>query len=109
MGIIFYGAVSEVAQPKEKDPPEYSDPTGTFQIAPASDWDNSKLPRKSALKGGGQPDSPPATHTPSVQFSHVDTIESPPYEEMIQVSEPKSSPKATPVAAPRPKLKGGFV
>lgn len=101
--------VSEVAQPKEKDPPEYSDPTGTFQIAPASDWDNSKLPRKSALKGGGQPDSPPATHTPSVQFSHVDTIESPPYEEMIQVSEPKSSPKATPVAAPRPKLKGGFV
>lgn len=109
MGIIFYGVVSEVAQPKEKDPPEYSDPTGTFQIAPASDWDNSKLPRKSALKGGGQPDSPPATHTPSVQFSHVDTIESPPYEEMIQVSEPKSSPKATPVAAPRPKLKGGFV
>ncbi|XP_048763907.2 phosphatase and actin regulator 4B-like isoform X2 [Ostrea edulis] len=92
-----------------EEPVEFSDPTGTFQIAPASDWDNLKLPKKSALKGAGPADSPPATDFPSVHFSHVETIESPPMEETVQASEPKSSPKATPVAAPRPKLRGGLV
>ncbi|XP_022313965.2 phosphatase and actin regulator 2-like isoform X5 [Crassostrea virginica] len=104
---------SEEAETRDEDAPEFSDPTGTFQIAPASDWDNLKLPRKSALKGGaGVAESPTTADSPSVHFSHVDTIESPPYEEAVQASvepPPKSSPKATPVPAPRPKLKGGFV
>nr|XP_022313963.1 phosphatase and actin regulator 4B-like isoform X3 [Crassostrea virginica] len=104
---------SEEAKTRDEDAPEFSDPTGTFQIAPASDWDNLKLPRKSALKGGaGVAESPTTADSPSVHFSHVDTIESPPYEEAVQASvepPPKSSPKATPVPAPRPKLKGGFV
>jgi hypothetical protein len=102
-----------VAEPEAEEPVEFSDPTGTFQIAPASDWDNLKLPKKSALKGAGPMDSPPVTDSPCVHFSHVETIESPPppppMEETVQASEPKSSPKATPVAAPRPKLRGGLV
>ncbi|XP_061191458.1 phosphatase and actin regulator 4B-like isoform X2 [Saccostrea echinata] len=98
----------EVAEVKVEEPVEFSDPTGTFQIAPASDWDNSKLPKKSALKGAGQAESPPVTDSSSVHFSHVDIIDSPPPVEVVPVSEPKSSPKATPVAAPRPKLRGGL-
>lgn len=98
----------EKSEEKGEEAVEFSDPTGTFQIAPASDWDNSKLPKKSALKGAGQAESPPVTDSSSVHFSHVDIIESPAPVEVVPVTEPKSSPKATPVAAPRPKLRGGL-
>ena len=122
------------------DPPIMSDPTGTFHLAPAHEPDLRSVPRKSALKGGrgscevgtpppggsdiGTPPPSNKSDSHSVNFSHVDIMETPSLSSSSPChqpsdpqpshtpqhlqQQPKPSPKPTPRGNVKPKLRGGF-